>query len=373
MKPMSFLLVDDDASALKNPKQILKDLGHEDIQITDKANDAWLMMRIMDFGCIISAWEMPEMNGMSLLKIVRNDDKLYIIPFFLTHSAFTEDKVILAGQSGVTGLIVKPFDGKAIENKLSAIPEDAYELDYTEAEDIVEQGLRLIEKNNYESALNLFRELTQRQESAEIYYNIGYIKTVQKLYEEAIIAFRKAVQLDRLFAKAYEAMGRAYQKLGRNKEAQECFQKAADLYLGKERIQDAEALLNEIKQIDPDSINIYNSLGVLYRKKGDVEEALKNYQKALTVHPEEPYIHYNIGRLYLEMENLEKARFHFKQSLRFDPNFQDAAEVLKAVEGGISVNTLFAEPTVVPDAFVQKIDFMGGTVTLAPLGVKKDD
>ena len=46
---------------------------------------------------------------------------------------------------------------------------------------------------------------------------------------------------------------------------------------------------------------------------------------------------------------------------------------LEAVEGGISVNTLFAEPTVVPDAFVQKIDFMGGTVTLAPLGVKKDD
>ena len=74
---------------------------------------------------------------------------------------------------------------------------------------------------------------------------------------------------------------------------------------------------------------------MLYRKKGDVEEALKNYQKALTVHPEEPYIQYNIGRLYLEMEHLEKAKFHFEQSLKIDPNFQDAADVLKAMQEGM--------------------------------------
>jgi len=163
-------------------------------------------------------------------------------------------------------------------------------------------------------------------------YNIGYIKTVQKLYEEAIIAFRKAVQLDRLYAKAHEGMGRAYQKLGRNKEAQECFQKAADIYLGKERIQDAEAVLNEILKIDPDSVNIFNTLGVLYRKKGDLEKALINYQKALTVHPDEPYIHFNIGRLYLEMEHPEKARTHFEESLKLDPEFKDAEDVLKAME-----------------------------------------
>lgn len=333
MKRLPFLLVDDDPSALKNLEQILRGLGYADIQATEKANDAWLMMRIMDFGCVISAWEIPEMTGMALLKIIRNDDKFYNIPFFLTHAAFTEVKVIQAGQSGVSGLIVKPFAADAIENKLNTIPEITSQIEITEAEDIIEEGMRLIEKNDYKSALNIFRELTQKQESAEVYYNIGYIKTVQKLFEEAIIAFRKAVQLDRLYAKAYEGMGRAYQQLGRNKEAQECFQKAADIYLGKERIQDAEAVLNEILQIDPDSVNIFNSLGVLYRKKGDVEKALINYQKALTVHPDEPYIHFNIGRLYLEMELPEKAKTHFEQSLKLNPNFKDADDVLKAMEG----------------------------------------
>ena len=334
MEGLSFILVDDDPSALKDLEQILRELDYEDIQATEKANDAWLMMRIMDFGCVISAWEMPEMTGMALLKIIRNDDKLYNIPFFLTHSAFTEEKVIQAGHAGVNGLIVKPFDAIAIENKLNTLPEIASQTEFTEAEDELEEGLRLIDSNDYESALNIFRELTRKQESAEVYYNIGYIKTVQKLYEEAIIAFRKAVQLDRLYAKAYEAMGRAYQLLGRNKEAKECFQKAADLYLGKERIQDAEAILNEILRIDPDSVNIFNSLGVLYRKKGDMEKALINYQKALTVHPDEPYIHFNIGRLYLEMGFQGKARSHFEESLKLNPDFKDAKDVLKAMKGG---------------------------------------
>ena len=51
-------------------------------------------------------------------------------------------------------------------------------------------------------------------ESAEVYYNIGYIKTSQGKHDEALLAFQKATQLDRLFAKAYEAMGRVYRELG---------------------------------------------------------------------------------------------------------------------------------------------------------------
>lgn len=44
------------------------------------------------------------------------------------------------------------------------------------------------------------------------------------------------------------------------------------------------------------------------------------------------------------------------------------------VEGdGVRVATLFAEPRLVAAAFVKKIDFMAGVVTLAPVGEKKND
>ena len=334
MKKLSFLLVDNDPTKTSDLKKIFTTIGHEDIEITDNANDAWSLMRIKDFDCVISAWEMPDMTGIALLRITRNDDNLHFMPFFLTHPTFTKVKVIQAGQAGVTGLMVKPFDLKNVEQKIKILEKIKTQADISAAESSFEEGMRLIEQNDYESALTVFDELTQRGESAEVYYNIGYIKTSQGEYEEAIVAFRKATQLDRLFAKAFEAMGRAYKKLGKNEEAQEYLQKAADIYISREKMQDAEAVLNEILQISPDSVNVFNSLGVLYRRRGNLKTSLNHYQKALKVHPNEPHIHYNIGRLYFELKLPDKARTCFNKALELDPDFNEANEVLNAMEIG---------------------------------------
>ena len=334
MKKLSILIVDNDSTDTNDLKKIFTAIGHEDIEITDNANDAWSLMRIKDFDCVISAWEMSDMTGIALLRITRNDDNLHFMPFFLTHSAFTKVRVIQAGQAGVTGLMVKPFDLENVEQKFKILEKIKMQADISAAESSFEEGMRLIEQNDYESALAVFDELTQRGETAEVYYNIGYIKTSQGEYEEAIIAFQKATQLDRLFAKAFEAMGRAYKELGKNEKAQEYLQKAADIYIGREKMQDAEAVLNEILQISPDSVNVFNSLGVLYRKREDLKTSLNYYQKALKVHPDEPHIHYNIGRLYFEMKLPDKARVCFNKALALDPDFNEAKEVLNAMEIG---------------------------------------
>ena len=334
MKKLSILLVDNDPTKTSDLKKIFTTIGHEDIEITDNANDAWSLMRIKDFDCVISAWEMPDMTGIALLRITRNDDNLHFMPFFLTHSSFTKVRVIQAGQAGVTGLMMKPFDLKNVEQKIKILEKIKKQADISAAESSFEEGMRLIEKNDYDSALTVFDELTQRGESAEVYYNIGYIKTSQGEYEEAIAAFRKATQIDRLFAKAFEAMGCAYKKLGKNEKAQEYLQKAADIYISREKMQDAEAVLNEILQISPDSVNVFNSLGVLYRRRGNLKTSLNHYQKALKVHPNEPHIHYNIGRLYFELKLPDKARICFNKALELDPDFSEANEVLNAMEIG---------------------------------------
>ena len=129
-------------------------------------------------------------------------------------------------------------------------------------------------------------------------------------------------------------MGRAYKAIGQNDKAQESFQKAADIYIGKEKMQEAEEVLYEILQISPDSVNVFNSLGVLYRKKGDLKTALSQYRKAVKVHPNEPHIYYNIGRLYFEMKQSKEAKVNFKKALELDPNFDEAKEVLDAMTLG---------------------------------------
>ncbi len=328
-----YLLVDNNSIALKELSDILKYVGLKDVHPTESANDAWAMMKVREFKCVISAWEMEEMTGLALLKIARNDDRFFDLPFFLTDSAFTKVKVIQAGKSGVSGLLVSPYNVDNVKGKMASLSV-LTKAEPIEEEKALEKGMKLIEGRNYGKALKVFSKLTEQGENAEYYYNIGYIKTAQEEYGEAIEAFKKATQLDRLFAKAFEAMGRAYKEIGDPEGAEKYLQKAADIYMTKENDQDAEEILKEIMQINPETANVYNSLGVLYRKKGDLKSSLGHYTKALNVHPNEPYIYYNIGRLHLEMKDPLEAKDFFAKAVKIDPDFVEAQEVLNAIELG---------------------------------------
>ncbi|MBW1741743.1 MAG: tetratricopeptide repeat protein [Deltaproteobacteria bacterium] len=334
MNSTSFLLVDQNSVTRRELREILEYLGYKGLSESDNASDAWTMLRLKSFDCIISAWEMPEMSGLAFLRVVRTDDRYVNLPFFLTDSAFTKPKVIEAGRAGVTGLIVHPYQVETIKGKVAVMAEVMGIGAPSEAEISLEEGMKLLEAQDHEGALKIFEKLISEGESAEVYYNIGYIKTAQGKYEEAIEAFRKATQIDRMFAKAYEAMGRAYKALGRSKEAEESLNKAAELYLSTEKDENAEEILNEILELSPETVNVYNSLGILYRKKGDLPTALKQYMKALKIHPNEPHIYYNIGRLHVEMKDLKAAQSYFRKALTFDSNFKEAREALDAMELG---------------------------------------
>ncbi|MBU1172092.1 MAG: tetratricopeptide repeat protein [Proteobacteria bacterium] len=334
MKSESFLLVDENAFALKELKDLMKYLGYKDLQLAESANNAWALMRVKPFACIIAAWDMDDMSGIALLKIIRSDDKLKDIPFFLTDSAFTKVKVVKAGLSGVSGLIVTPFDQENLKLKMEAVTQWEDKPVFVEEGKKLEKGMDLIEKGKYEDALDVLDDMVNKGETAEYYYNIGYIKTSEGKYSEAIEAFRKATQLDHLFAKAYEGMGRAYQAMGQAEQAEKYLQKAADIYMDKENVEDAESILNDILEISKDSANVFNSLGVLYRKKGDFKNSLKNYEKALRIHPEETFILYNVGRLHLDLKDPGKAAGFFEKAVLIDPDFTEARQVLDAIELG---------------------------------------
>ena len=334
MAKKSFLIVDNSPVALNQLAEILTGLGYRNIERAGSAGEAWEMLKIRHYAGVIAEMDMPDMSGLALLKIIRGDDRLFNMPFYLAHAAFTKVKVLLAGKEGVSGLLVKPFNVNSLREKLKGTLAVSEAPVISEARSTLEEGLALLEKNEHGKALAVFEKLVSEGESAEVYYNIGYIKTAQEKFDEALTAFQKATELDRLFAKAYEAMGRVYHKLGRPKDAERFLQKAADIHLSKENTADAEEILNQILEIRPDTVNVYNSLGVLHRKKGNYKEALKSYEKALRIHPNQPQIYYNMGRLWLEMNNTDNAQEQFEKALMLDPKFNEAREVLDAIRLG---------------------------------------
>ena len=332
----SILIVDDDIEQLNKLVNIIKFLGNISIHKISDANDAWSLIRIKDFDCVIASWEMSDMSGLALLRVLRNDDKYFDLPFFLSDTSFTRVKVIQAGQAGVTGLFVKPYNADNVKQKIEALS-DPVNIDKSleETKVMLSSGMKLIKNKQFDKALDLFKKMTEQGESAEYYYNIGYIKTVQGKYSEAIIAFKKATQIDRLYAKAFKAMGQVFKKMGKTKDAEKYLQKAVDLYMTEDKVNEAESILKELTAINPNTLNVYNSLGVLYRKKGELEKALKNYQKAIKIHPDEPNIYYNIGRLYLDLKDPDSAKDSFSKALEINPDFKEAKEVIQAITLGV--------------------------------------
>jgi len=335
MQDKSILVVSENEKERNNLTQTLKKLGYDKILIAQGGGNAWAFLKSKEIDCVISSYEMEDMSGLALLKILRREESVADLPFFLTHEAFTKIKVIKAGQTGVTGLFVIPYSEDGMKDKLSRAINKIKDQVIVQVEENLEKGIDLIEQQEFTKALEVFQTLVNQKENPEYYFNIGYIKTAQGQHSEAIEAFSKATQLDRLFVKAYEAMGRAYKALGQARKSEECLQVAAEIYMDTDKLGSAEEILNEILEAGSTSLNVFNTLGVLHRKKGDVEQALRQYKKALKVHPDEPYIYYNIGRLYLDMKNTTKAKVYFQTALDKDHGFEEAKQVIKAIDLGL--------------------------------------
>ncbi len=335
MQDKSILVVSEKEKERIDLTRTLKKIGYEKILSVQGGGNAWAFLKSKKIDCVISSYDMEEMSGLALLKILRREESVADLPFFLTNDAFTKIKVIRAGQIGVTGLFVIPYNWKGMKAKLSMAIEKIKDPVVVQVEESLEKGIDLIEKQEFAKALEVFKSLVNQKENPEYYFNIGYIKTSQGEHSEAIEAFSKATQLDRLFVKAYEAMGRAYKALGDAKKSEECLQVAAEIYMDTDKLGSAEEILNEVLEAGSNSLNVFNTLGVLHRKKGDVEQALRQYKKALKVHPDEPYIYYNIGRLYLDMKNTNKAKVYFQSALDKDHGFEEAKQVIKAIDLGL--------------------------------------
>jgi tetratricopeptide (TPR) repeat protein len=335
MENKQILLVDDDKDTLTQLDTIVRTFGFEHVLLANGGGSAWGILKKRKIDCVIAAYEMEEMSGVALVKIVRQEDNLADIPFFLADKAFTKIKVIKAGQTGVTGLFVIPYDEKKIRHKIQSALEHVTAPVIQQARDTFDNGLQLIQEKEYDKAIHVFTALITQKENPEYYFNIGYIKTAQGKHLEAIEAFSMATRLDRLFAKAYEEMARVYRLMGDFAKAEETLHLAAEIYMDTDKIGAAEEILNELLESGATSLNVFNTLGVLYRKKGDSQTALTQYKKALKVHPDEPYIYYNIGRLYLDMKDTTAAKTFFQQAIEKDQDFEEAKQVIKAIDLGI--------------------------------------
>ncbi len=120
-KNMSILIVDDYKTMLRIIRNLLKQLGFNNVDEAIDGSSALTKLRDKDFGLVISDWNMEPMSGLQLLKEVRADVKLKEIPFIMITAESKSEIVIAAKEAGVSNYIVKPFNAAPLKGKLSTV------------------------------------------------------------------------------------------------------------------------------------------------------------------------------------------------------------------------------------------------------------
>lgn len=115
------LVVDDFPTMRRIVKNLLKQLGFENIDEAEDGAQALGKLKTGGYGLVVSDWNMPVMEGIDLLKHVREDETLKSIPFLMVTAEAEKDKVITAIKAGVDNYVVKPFTAEILKEKLEKI------------------------------------------------------------------------------------------------------------------------------------------------------------------------------------------------------------------------------------------------------------
>ncbi|ROP58324.1 two-component system chemotaxis response regulator CheY [Enterobacter sp. BIGb0383] len=120
-KNLRFLVVDDFATMRRIVRNLLKDLGFNNVEEAEDGQDALNKMQQTPFDFVISDWNMPNMDGLQLLTAIRNHADWKSIPVLMVTAEAKKENIIAAAQAGASGYVVKPFTAAILEEKLNKI------------------------------------------------------------------------------------------------------------------------------------------------------------------------------------------------------------------------------------------------------------
>jgi two-component system chemotaxis response regulator CheY len=120
-KNMKVLVVDDFSTMRRIVKNILRQLGINNISEAEDGVKAVAILEIDKFDLIISDWNMPNMTGIELLRHVRSTEHLKDIPFLMVTAEAQQENIIEAVKAKVSNYIVKPFTADTLNEKMEKI------------------------------------------------------------------------------------------------------------------------------------------------------------------------------------------------------------------------------------------------------------
>jgi tetratricopeptide (TPR) repeat protein len=93
------------------------------------------------------------------------------------------------------------------------------------------------------------------------------------------------------------------------------------VYNSQDRSDDAIRAYREALEQEPENVFAWNALGDALYGQGDAQGAVDAFQKGVEIDPKDPAAHYNLGELLYDMEELEEAEEECREAVRLDPTY----------------------------------------------------
>ena len=102
-------------------RNLLKELGFLNVDEAEDGAMAYSKLTSEPYDFIVTDWNMPNMDGLTLLQQVRANPQLKHLPVLMITAEAKKENIVAAAQAGASGYIVKPFTAATLNEKLNKI------------------------------------------------------------------------------------------------------------------------------------------------------------------------------------------------------------------------------------------------------------
>ena len=117
-KNLKFLVVDDFSTMRRIVRNLLKELGFPNVDEAEDGVAALQKLRGDSFDFVVSDWNMPEMNGLELLKRLRADQRHAALVIVMVTTETEVEHMAAALEAGANEYVMKPFTAEILRDKL---------------------------------------------------------------------------------------------------------------------------------------------------------------------------------------------------------------------------------------------------------------
>ena len=114
---MKILIAEDDPVSRRLLQSYLQKWGHEDV-VTTNGLEAWQTFEQHEFQLVITDWMMPEMDGIDLIRRIRQSERSFHVYIILLTGRSQKEDVVEGMESGADDFVTKPFDRDELRVRL---------------------------------------------------------------------------------------------------------------------------------------------------------------------------------------------------------------------------------------------------------------